>query len=343
MPYSDDELNRRGIWDERGSWGSNWPMPGTYNEPEITVPRGQEIRSSNLLGSLDEEAMALLLQNIISAQSPQPGYEVYGLPNRTGAGAFGQPVEPGTVPSYYEPPRPAAPNPALAEMLAKLSPEARNVQQFRDLYDPAAMKRMEMLQEGKLQREGEVAQNKNLVFNQLNAALEGAQNPEEKRAIMALMTGTPGYNVPDRNPNQAWGAVLGKMEEEVGSLEKELLNVTDDKSGIKRGEKIAELIRQKREQMSALMRGLAKREKIDLPEEVIPRSEPTTTEGKKTKTTSQLMTDAKREAFFRALGNGITDANVQQIVIDASKVFYRLYGDIYHELAGRHPVKSHAA
>jgi hypothetical protein len=30
-------------------------------------------------------------------------------------------------------------------------------------------------------------------------------------------------------------------------------------------------------------------------------------------------------------------------VIDASKVCYRLYGDIYHELAARHPIKSHAA
>ena len=48
-------------------------------------------------------------------------------------------------------------------------------------------------------------------------------------------------------------------------------------------------------------------------------------------------------AFFKTLVNGLTDAKIQQIVIDASKVFYRLYGDIYHELSTRHPVKSHAA
>jgi len=41
--------------------------------------------------------------------------------------------------------------------------------------------------------------------------------------------------------------------------------------------------------------------------------------------------------------DGIAEAKTQQIVIDASKVFYRLYGDIYHELATRHPSKSHAA
>jgi hypothetical protein len=53
--------------------------------------------------------------------------------------------------------------------------------------------------------------------------------------------------------------------------------------------------------------------------------------------------DIEHVAFFKTLVNGITDANVQQIVIDASKVFYRLYGDIYHELGARHPLKSHAA
>jgi pyrroloquinoline quinone (PQQ) biosynthesis protein C len=53
--------------------------------------------------------------------------------------------------------------------------------------------------------------------------------------------------------------------------------------------------------------------------------------------------DIKHVAFFKKLVNGITDVSIQQIVIDASKVFYRLYGDIYHELSARHPVKSHAA
>jgi pyrroloquinoline quinone (PQQ) biosynthesis protein C len=53
--------------------------------------------------------------------------------------------------------------------------------------------------------------------------------------------------------------------------------------------------------------------------------------------------DIEHVAFFKKLADGITDARTQQIVIDSSKVFYRLYGDIYHELATRHPVKSHAA
>ena len=52
--------------------------------------------------------------------------------------------------------------------------------------------------------------------------------------------------------------------------------------------------------------------------------------------------DIEHVAFFKKLVNGIDDVT-QQIVIDTSKVFYRLYGDIYHELATRHPVKSHAA
>lgn len=53
--------------------------------------------------------------------------------------------------------------------------------------------------------------------------------------------------------------------------------------------------------------------------------------------------DVEHVAFFKKLVNGIDDVRTQQIVIDASKVFYRLYGDIYHELATRHPLKSHAA
>ena len=53
--------------------------------------------------------------------------------------------------------------------------------------------------------------------------------------------------------------------------------------------------------------------------------------------------DIEHVAFFKKLVNGITDTSIQQIVIEASKVFYRLYGDMYHELATRHRVKSHAA
>jgi len=53
--------------------------------------------------------------------------------------------------------------------------------------------------------------------------------------------------------------------------------------------------------------------------------------------------DIEHVAFFKQVVTGITDPKMQKIVIDASKVFYRLYGDIYHELATRHPIKSHAA
>jgi pyrroloquinoline quinone (PQQ) biosynthesis protein C len=53
--------------------------------------------------------------------------------------------------------------------------------------------------------------------------------------------------------------------------------------------------------------------------------------------------DIEHVAFFKQLANGLACPRAQQVVIDASKVFYRLYGDIYHELAMRHPVKSHAA
>ncbi len=53
--------------------------------------------------------------------------------------------------------------------------------------------------------------------------------------------------------------------------------------------------------------------------------------------------DVEHVALFGKLVNEIEDVKTQQIVIDASKVFYRLYGDIYHELATRHPLKSHAA
>ena len=53
--------------------------------------------------------------------------------------------------------------------------------------------------------------------------------------------------------------------------------------------------------------------------------------------------DIEHVAFFKQLVNGLARPRAQQIVIDASRVFYRLYGDIYHELATRHPIKSHAA
>ena len=53
--------------------------------------------------------------------------------------------------------------------------------------------------------------------------------------------------------------------------------------------------------------------------------------------------DIEHVAFFKKLVNGIEDKNIQNIVIDASKVIYRLYGDIFHEIETHHPQKSHAA
>jgi pyrroloquinoline quinone (PQQ) biosynthesis protein C len=53
--------------------------------------------------------------------------------------------------------------------------------------------------------------------------------------------------------------------------------------------------------------------------------------------------DIEHVAFFKSLANNLTCPKTQQTVIDASKIFYRLYGDIYHELATRHPITSHAA
>ena len=53
--------------------------------------------------------------------------------------------------------------------------------------------------------------------------------------------------------------------------------------------------------------------------------------------------DIEHVAFFKKLVNSIEDEHVQQIVIDASKIIYRLYGDIYHEIELRHRLKSHAA
>jgi pyrroloquinoline quinone (PQQ) biosynthesis protein C len=53
--------------------------------------------------------------------------------------------------------------------------------------------------------------------------------------------------------------------------------------------------------------------------------------------------DIEHVAFFKSLVNSLGCPKTQQIVIDSSKVFYRLYGDIYHELAAHYPITSHAA
>ena len=49
--------------------------------------------------------------------------------------------------------------------------------------------------------------------------------------------------------------------------------------------------------------------------------------------------DIEHVAFFKQLVNGIADTKTQQIVIDASKVFYRLYGDIFTSLRRATPSK----
>ncbi len=45
--------------------------------------------------------------------------------------------------------------------------------------------------------------------------------------------------------------------------------------------------------------------------------------------------DQEHVAFFRTLVDGFEDPEVQEIVIDHSKAFYRLYGDIFRELGAK--------
>lgn len=51
--------------------------------------------------------------------------------------------------------------------------------------------------------------------------------------------------------------------------------------------------------------------------------------------TSHGSLDLEHVAFFRTLMDGFDDPQVQDIVIDHAKMFYRLYGDIFRELGGR--------
>ena len=51
--------------------------------------------------------------------------------------------------------------------------------------------------------------------------------------------------------------------------------------------------------------------------------------------TSHGSLDQAHVAFFRALVNGIEDTAVQDIIIDHSRMFHRLYGDIFRELGAR--------
>jgi pyrroloquinoline quinone (PQQ) biosynthesis protein C len=53
--------------------------------------------------------------------------------------------------------------------------------------------------------------------------------------------------------------------------------------------------------------------------------------------------DIEHVAFFRELVNKISDPGVQRLIIDTSRIIYRLYGDIFRDLAIRHPGRRNAA
>ena len=53
--------------------------------------------------------------------------------------------------------------------------------------------------------------------------------------------------------------------------------------------------------------------------------------------------DIEHVAFFKTLVNSITDPATQQIVIDTSKIIYRLYGDIFRDLGVQFKDRQHAA
>jgi pyrroloquinoline quinone (PQQ) biosynthesis protein C len=52
--------------------------------------------------------------------------------------------------------------------------------------------------------------------------------------------------------------------------------------------------------------------------------------------------DSEHVAFFRTLVDGFDDRKTQHIIIDNAKIFYRLYGSIFHDLGARAEL-SHAA
>jgi pyrroloquinoline quinone (PQQ) biosynthesis protein C len=53
--------------------------------------------------------------------------------------------------------------------------------------------------------------------------------------------------------------------------------------------------------------------------------------------------DVQHVDFFKSLVNEIADPRAFDIVLDSVRMFYKLYGDIFRELATRHGVRSHAA
>lgn len=52
--------------------------------------------------------------------------------------------------------------------------------------------------------------------------------------------------------------------------------------------------------------------------------------------------DIEHVAFFKGLVNSIPEA-AHDVIIETSKIIYRLYGDIFRELASRHPERRNAA
>jgi pyrroloquinoline quinone (PQQ) biosynthesis protein C len=52
--------------------------------------------------------------------------------------------------------------------------------------------------------------------------------------------------------------------------------------------------------------------------------------------------DVDHVAFFRRLVDEIADTKTREIVVHSSKMFYKLYGDIFRELGTRHGVTVHA-
>jgi pyrroloquinoline quinone (PQQ) biosynthesis protein C len=52
--------------------------------------------------------------------------------------------------------------------------------------------------------------------------------------------------------------------------------------------------------------------------------------------------DQEHVAFFRTMINGFTDESIQNLIIAQSKMFYRLYGGIFHELGEQVEIR-HAA
>jgi hypothetical protein len=45
--------------------------------------------------------------------------------------------------------------------------------------------------------------------------------------------------------------------------------------------------------------------------------------------------DTEHVTFFRTLVDGFDDRKTQRIIVDNAKMFYRLYGSIFHDLGAR--------